>query len=254
MDQLLANLPLLLLISSRIAGVTAVSPVFSNRFLSTQVRVFLTLLLALLLVPTVQAAPGTTQGVGFIVACALELVVGLVIGFLSLLLFSVVQMAGAILDVDMGLAMAQVMDPASGHSHPLLDSFFHTLALVIYFALNAHHWLLRALAQSYELIPAGGLSASATAFISVANLFGGMLGAAVEMVLPFLTAMLIATAVLAALNRAVQQIQIFQLGIGVKAVAGLMLLAVVLPYMLGYLEPLFDSGHQTILRTLDLMR
>lgn len=254
MDQLLANLPLLLLVSSRVAGVTAVSPVFSNRFLATQVRVVLTILLALLILPTVEAAPGTTEGPAFLLACLLELVVGLVIGFLSLLVFSVVQMAGAMLDMDMGLAMAQIMDPVSSHSEPLLGSFFQTLALMLYFALNAHHWLLRALAQSYSLIPPAGLAPSAPSLLGVANLLGGMLGTAVEMVLPFIGTMLIATAVMAALNRAVQQIQIFQVAIGVKAVAGLAMLALILPFFLGFIEPLFSNGHQLILRTLDVMR
>lgn len=254
MEQLLSNLPLFLLISSRMAGVTAVSPVFSNRFLLTQVRVVLTLLLALVMLPAVQPAPGTTEGPAFVLACVLELVVGMVIGFLSQLVFAVVQMAGALLDMDMGLAMAQVMDPVSNRAEPILGTFFNTLALMLYFSLNAHHWLLRAVAQSYELIPPGGLSASAAAYLGVANVFGGLLGSAVAMVLPFLGVMLLATVVMAALNRAVQQIQIFQVGMGVKAVAGLAVLALVLPYTLGFLEPLFDSGHQLILRTLDMMR
>jgi flagellar biosynthesis protein FliR len=254
MDQLLAQLPLLLLVASRIAGVTTASPVFANKFILPPTRVVLTLLLALVILPTAQVVPGALEGAGFLIACALELVVGLVIGFLSQLLFAVLQMAGAILDIDMGFSMAQVLDPVSGHSDPLLGAFFQTLALTLYLVTDGHHWLLRALAGSYETLPAGGLTAGSMAFEHVVNLFGSFLGFSVQMVLPFIAVMLLATVVMAAVNRAVQQIQILQTGLGIKSLAGLAMLMVTLPHFLALLERLFETGQAELARTLQLMR
>lgn len=254
MEEFTAQLPLLLLITLRVAGVTAVSPVFANRFIAIPVRVFFTFLLALLILPAVRTAPGALEGFGFAAACVLELVVGLLIGFLSRLIFAVFLMAGAVLDFDMGLAMATVIDPVYSHSEPLLGSFFNTLALVIYFAVNAHHWLLRGLAESYAALPAGGLALDSPAFPYVVMLFGEMMAAAVQMVLPFMAVMLLTTAVLGAVNRAVQQFQLFQISLGVKSVMGLVMLLLVLPYLLGFLQPLFENGHGALLRLLELMR
>jgi flagellar biosynthesis protein FliR len=252
MEPYLASLPLLLLVSSRVAGVTAASPVFANRFLAPQLRVAFTFLLALVILPVAARGPEVPDGAAFLIACLLELVVGLLIGFLGQLLFAVLQMAGAMLEMDMGLSMAQTMDPVSTHMEPVLGSLFQTLALVLYFALDAHYWLIRALAESYTAIPAGQLSAVAEGFLGVLSLFGVMLSAAVKMVLPFMAAMLVATAVLAGLNRAVQQMQVFQLGIGIKTVAGFALLAAMIPYFLGYLEPLFADGHRHLAQILQL--
>ena len=254
MDTLLEQLPSLLLVSCRVGGVTTVSPVFQNRFIMPQVRAILSILLALVMLPATQVVPGAQEGFGLAVACLLELVVGLVIGFLSLLLFSVVQIAGSILDFDMGLSMAQLVDPVSSYSQPLLGTFFRTLALVFYFLVDAHHVLVLGLAESYQVLPAGALIASSAGFFEVASLFGHMLAIAVKLVLPFLAVMLLTSAVMALANRAVQQLQVFQLGLGIKAVAGLALLGLMLPYFFGVLEPLFMSGQNVLLHTLERLR
>lgn len=253
MEQLLAGLPTFLLVSSRIAGMTTTSPVFSTRLMMTPVRVALTLLLGLLIFPTVQPQPQTVEGARLLLSAVQELIVGLVMGFLGQLIFAALQMAGSLLDMDFGLSMAQVLDPVSYQSQPLLGAFFQTLALVVYFTLNAHHWLLRGLAESYSILPVGTLGTEPDGFLHVVALFGSMLAAALKMVLPFLAAMMIATAVLAAVNRAVQQMQVFQLGLGVKAALGLTMLMLVLPFFLSFLESLFSGGHTQLIRTLELL-
>lgn len=254
MDELASQLPMLLLITLRVAGVTAVSPVFANRFIAVPVRVFFTFLLALLILPGARAVPGALEGPGFAIACLLELAVGLLIGFLGQLIFAVFSIAGAVLDFDMGLAMATVIDPVNSQSQPLLGTFFNTLALVIYFALNAHHWLIRGLAKSYAALPAGGLAVDSPAFPYIVTIFGEMMAAAVQMVLPFMAVMLLTTAVLGAVNRAVQQFQLFQISLGIKSLMGLLMLLLVLPYLLGFVQPLFENGHGLLLQLLDLMR
>lgn len=253
MEQLLAWLPMLLLVSCRVAGLTALSPVFANPFLSARLRVLFTFLLAAVILPAAHAAPGATEGMGLAAACVSELVTGLVMGFMGQLVFAAVQMAGALLDLDMGFSMAQIMDPVSGRSDPIMGSFFQTLALVMYLAANAHHQLLRALAVSYDTIPAGGLALSQSSALRIVLLFGSMLGVSVQMVLPFMAAMLIASAALGGISRAVPQMQVFGIGMGIKTMAGMAMLLLVLPYLPGYLAALFARGHAQLIQTLGLM-
>jgi len=254
MEQLLAQLPFLLLVSSRVAGVTAASPVFTNRFMLPQVRVVFTFLLALLLLPTVRAVPGATEGTGLIVACVLEVLVGLLIGFFNQLVFTAVQMAGGLLDLDMGFMMAQILDPVTGRAEPIIGTLFSSLSMVIYLSLNGHHLLIRALASSYEFTAAGALTAQAVAPLYVVNFFGQMLAIAVQMVLPFIAVMLLSSISLAGISRAVPQLHIFAIGMGLKAVAGVTVLALMLPYFLGFLERLFEEGHAELLKMLPMLR
>lgn len=256
MEQYLDKVPLLLLLISRIGGVTATAPLFRNKFVLPPLRAALSVLLGLIILPAAEGkvADGVLTGTGLLAGCVLELLTGLIMGLIGQLTFSAVQMAGFMLDLDMGFMNAQLFDPASGQSDPLFSTFFQSLALTVYLALNGHHWLLRALAESYTAIPAGGLVASSQGLLHVVNMFGGLLAAAVQMVLPFTAIMLLASVALAGINRAVPQMHVFAVGMGAKAVAGLAIAALLIPYLLGSLEPLFVRGHTELLRTLELMR
>lgn len=256
MDQLLAEVPLLLLIASRVVGVVISSPLFVNRAIPQTLRAAFAVLLALLMLPVVRGhvVDGVLTDTGLMVGCVLELLVGLIIGFLGQLTFAAVQMAGTLIDMDMGFQNAQIMDPTTGRTETVFTTFFRTLALTVYLLLNGHHWLLRALAGSYETIPAGGLIASVAGPMHVVNLFGSMLGAAVQMVLPLMAVMLLASVALAGISRAVPQMHIFAVGMGVKAVAGLAFTALLIPFLLSFWEALFANSHNELLRTLQLMR
>lgn len=256
MEQLLAQWPTVLLVACRISGVTFLSPVFQNGMITVQVRVFLGLFLGLLIGPLVPVADGMTQGAGLLIGSVLELLVGLLIGFMSQLIFAVVQLCGALMDMDAGFVMAQIYDPHTGHADPLISTFMKMLAITLYFLLNGHHWLIRALAGSYETVAAGGLLTAAAAAVpmQVVLFFGQVLQAAVQITLPYMAVMLLTTAALAGVNRAMPQMNLLVLGLGLKSVAGLALLFLLLPFMLGMLESLFSSGHSELLRILGLLQ
>ncbi|MGE5672583.1 MAG: flagellar biosynthetic protein FliR [Mycobacterium leprae] len=252
MEQYLAQLPALLLVSCRMGGLVTASPVFNNKFMPAQSRVAFTFLLAILLWPAVKVSPAAAGTAGLLVGCVLELLVGLLLGFMSLLVFATLQMAGAWLDLDMGFSMAQVLDPTTGVVEPLLGTFFNTFGLVLYLTTNGHHLLIRALATSYDNIPAGGLLLQLDSSLRVVNLFSSFLSAAIQMVLPFMAVMLLMTVALAGINRAMPQFNVFSLGLGMKAIVGIAMMIVLMPYLLGFLEALFQGGHAQMLETLKL--
>lgn len=254
MEQFLATLPLFLLVASRMGGVMITSPLFQSRFIPAQVRAALAFILALLVLPRASAMPGMLEGAYLIGGAVVELVTGMVIGFLTQIILTVMAMAGSLLDIDLGFTIAQIMDPVTGRAEPLLGAFFQSLALVLYLATGAHHWLIRALAESYAVVPAGGFSLSSAAPTYVVKMFGSLLSLAVQLVLPFTAVMLLTTVALAGINRAVAQFNIFALGLGAKALVGMTLLFLIFPYLLPHLEWLFSAGYAETIKTLDLMR
>jgi flagellar biosynthetic protein FliR len=254
MEAFLSQLPLFLLVASRMGGVVITSPLFNNRFLVPQARALLTFLLAFLLLPRATAAPQVTEGAWLILSALAEMLTGMVIGFLTQVVLATMAMAGALIDLDMGFTIAQVMDPVTGQAEPVLGSFFQTLTLVVFFGFNAHHWLLRALAQSYEAIPVGLFTLQAAPSLHLIEMFGSLLSLTVQMVLPFIAVMMLVTTALAGMNRAVAQFNIFALGLGTKALVGMLFLFLIFPYLLPRLEWLFEAGHAELLKLIDLMR
>lgn len=254
MEQILAQFPLLLLVLARIGGLVFTSPVFSQKVMPGQLRAAFAFLLAVILFPVATAEPWALEGTGLLVAAGLETLVGITMGVVGQIIFAAVQMAGALLDLDMGFALAQIFDPVSGHSQTVVSTFFQMLTLVVYFGLNAHHWLIRSIAESYMLVSAGGLVVNGASPLYLVTLFGTVFSIALQMILPFITVMLLTSMALAGISRAVPQMHIFAIGMGVKAVTGLVTLLMMLPYLSVFLENLFATGHTALLRTLELMR
>ncbi|WP_374712586.1 flagellar biosynthetic protein FliR [Symbiobacterium terraclitae] len=254
MEQLYAQLASLLLGASRAMGIFTAAPILSTRFVPFQVRVALSFVLGLFLIPAVAPPPGRTEGAHLLLAALLELVVGLVIGFLCLLVVSVMQIAGAWIDLEMGFSLAGLFDPLTGESATVLGNLFQTTALVFFLAIDGHHGLIRALARSYALVPAGGPVEGAVGGLYVARLFGELLGIAMQLILPFVAAMLLTMVAFAVLNRAVAQLNIFAIGLGTKTLVGLLLLILMLPFYARPLTALFEAGYAEAMRMLDLMR
>lgn len=254
MEQLYTQLVALLLGASRAMGVFTAAPIFATRFVPFQVRVAVSFALGFFLSPAIAVDPGRTEGARLLLAVLVEMLLGLVIGFLCLMVVSVAQIAGALIDLEMGFALAGLFDPLTGQGATVVGNLFQTTALVFFLALDGHHGLIRTFARSYALVPAGGPLEGSASALYVARLFGDLLALSVQLVLPFVAVTLLTMVAFAVLNRAVPQLNIFAIGLGTKTFVGLLLLVLLLPLYGRPLTALFEGFFREALRVLDLMR
>ncbi|HEJ83241.1 MAG TPA: type III secretion protein, partial [Desulfobacteraceae bacterium] len=82
-----------------------------------------------------------------------EIMLGVIIGLSVRMIFAGVQLAGQLVGFQMGLAMANVMDPSTSEQLPLLGELNNIFAILIFLTINAHHWFLHAVADSFRLVP-----------------------------------------------------------------------------------------------------
>lgn len=253
MDAFLAQLPLLLLIAARLIGLMISSPVFSNRFVPAQVRFALSFVLAFILLPAVAQPTTPPEGAYLLLASLFEMLTGLVIGFVTNMVLAVMQIAGALIDLDMGFTLVNILDPITGHNDSILGAFFQSVIVVVYLLVNGHHLLIRALIQSYELVPAGTLIAPEGA-LHVVYMFAQLLSIAVQLVLPFIAVILVTMVAFAGVNRAVSQLNILSVGLGTKSLVGLLILVSLLPYLRQPMVRLVEISYEEIIRVLTFMR
>ena len=157
---------------------------------------------------------------------------GVVLMVLGRLLFGA-QMAGSIIDLQMGLGMSQAMNPLNGVPVTVLAQFKFLLAVVIYLSMDCHHLMILAFARSYESMPPLAyehLPALKDGFVA---LVGQVSLLALQMAAPVLAVSLIVDAGLAIVNKAVPQMQAMLIGIPAKAIMGMIALSIGLPAMTG---------------------
>ena len=240
MDGLLelrpADLPVLALVLFRVTGVVLVAPVLGSPSIPVMARVFLSVLLALVFFPIVRAgaAPAEFSTGAFAVAAAGELGIGLLIGFAASLLFAAVQLGGHLLDQELGILQANLLDPFSDVPISVMGQFKLLLATVVYLLLNGHHFLISALGDSFRAAPLAGAAAGQVADGMVLDLFR----MAVQIAAPALVTLFLVTIALAFMARTVPEMNLFALSFPVRLGVGLLVVAV----GVGLFRAVFESG------------
>lgn len=179
---------------------------------------------------------------GFAAAAALELGVGLVLGMAVQLLFSGLQLAGQLVGRDMGFAIVNVIDPVTSRDVGLLAQFKLLLAVLVMLAVNGHHLVIRALAESYAHVPVLGLHLSASAVEYLLGLGGMLFVTAIQIAAPILATIFLVTVALGFLGKTVPQMNIFIVGFPLRIGLGLAGLCLILPLVIRKAAALAGAG------------
>ena len=244
-----------LLVFGRISGLFLSAPIYASRQIPAQVKVLLALTLAAMMSPTVSAPYKTAiDSTGmFMLALLVEMVTGYAIGLVAYLVFAGIQLAGQLIDMQMGFGIVNVVDPQSGTQLPLIGSFNYLLALLIYLGMNGHHWLLMAIHQSYQFIPVMGPNFGAGFTHYLMQLGAQMFVIALKVAAPIVTAIFIADIALGFMARTVPQMNVFLIGIPLKILAGFIMLLVFLPVYIWLLQVLFSDFFSCLDRVIILL-
>lgn len=183
--------------------------------------------------------PVLTNLSSFVVGAVGEILLGVIIGMAVNLIFVGLQIAGQLSGYQMGMALAEVIDPADGEQIPLLAQFFQIFAFLIFLTVNAHHWFLRALADSFHLLPPLGFKLSGSVIEQLMHVAGNMFVIAIKVGAPVIAALLLTTIALGLVARTVPQMNVFFVAMPLKIMIGLMFVGFSLPYLSSFLNAVF---------------
>jgi flagellar biosynthetic protein FliR len=222
------NAPFFALLAVRLGGLLLSAPIFGSPPVPMALRCALALLLAFMFAPLAGAPPdGAWTSGAFILAAGGELAVGLLIGFTASLLFSAVRLAGHLVDQDMGLSLAAVLDPASDEPAAVVSQFQTLLALIVYLVINGHHILLTSVAESLRVLPVGGGFATAGATPGlVGEMAARLFVVGLALAIPALATLFLVTVAMAFLARTVPEMNLITLGYPMRHLVGLAALAI----------------------------
>lgn len=243
-----------LLIFVRITGIFIMAPVFGSKNVNKYIKAGLALIITYILFPLTfnNAVIIPEHFLPYLFIVLGELIVGLIIGFVSSLVFSAIQMSGQLLDMQIGFGVINIIDPQSGGQVPLIGNFKYILALIIFLATNGHHVLLSALFASFKLIPVTGVIVHTTLTEFIVNMVSGTFVIALKISMPILITIVITDIALGILARTMPQMNIFVVGVPGKILVGLFVLSLALPFYIIFLEMAFNGMYKDIFQLLSL--
>ncbi|MDX2085422.1 MAG: flagellar biosynthetic protein FliR [Candidatus Melainabacteria bacterium] len=244
-QQLGGALDAFLLIFARVLAYTTQAPVFSRKDIVFNVRLALALFLSVALlwaVPLEYPEPVVLQGnrLGwFLLQLGTNVTVGLIIGFVGNTIMMAVNSAGAVMNNQIGLSSAMMMDPSSRRQTMLLDPLFGFIATVIFINIGGMYWLVEALRRTFEVFPLYAVNPHLPEKLDLeylVQLSANTIIMGVQLVAPIFLVTLVVDIMLGVVNRTAQQIPVFQISFAVKPAVGISILLLTLPILLNAIE------------------
>lgn len=218
-----------LLTLMRISVILFLLPFFGANLLPNPVKGALCLLLALALFPmlsfpaAVMPANAWTLSLMFLG----EVIMGLLLDILVMFLFAAVQCAGAIMGFSMGFSLMNSVDPMTGASESGLGHLMNQVTTMLFLCLNGHLFLLDCLAQSFTLVPPGGLFLSPALGEHLIAFSGQIFVMALKIAAPIMASIFMVDLALALVARAAPQMNVLFIGFPLKVSVGFLFMTLV---------------------------
>lgn len=242
-DQIVSQFSWYLLPLFRVVGFTMVAPIFSTGFVPKRVRLGLSVMIALVvmpnLTPDLHFDPISLAGGLMILQ---QVMVGVVLGFVMQIIFAAIVNAGQLVGMQMGLGFAQMMDPASGVVVPVVSQFYNLMGVLLFLAMNGHLVLIQVLVDSFSILPVGAGGLPTSAFINIAYFGSWMFSGAIIIALPAILSLLMISVVMGVITKATPQMNIFAVGFAISIIAGFIIILVTLSSAFPQMARLFGEG------------
>ena len=228
----------LALVLTRISAFFLVVPVFGWKSIPARIKVAMTVLMAVffsLIAPSAITA-GQVSVVEAVLLMTYEATYGFALGLVAALLFAPVKLSGRIIERQMGLAMAEILDPLTGDRSQPVGSLLEMIFVILFLCANGHHLLLSIISHSYEAFPVGRIPTMAVLTAGVIRAGSAMLIVGLKLAAPILAAFLLLMVVLAVLARIMPDMNILFISLPLRVGMGLFLMAIFLPFVYSFVS------------------
>ena len=227
-----SNYKIFLLVLLRVSTLLFLMPVFSSRTIPAAVKAAMSLILALLLTPVVPVSADLfpKSGTGMLLITAGELFTAMTLALCLRMVFAGLQIAGQMVGIQMGLSVANVMDPQSGIQSVIVSQFAYMIALLLFLAAGGHHAVLRVLKESFEVLPPGHLALSKSLYNIIMAMGHEMFILSIKLMAPVMGILLLSQVALGILAKLVPQINMLIVSFNLNVALGLFFFGLTLQF------------------------
>ncbi len=251
------DLEYFLLILVRVSSFVFIAPFFSMNNTPARVRVALSVFVSVLLYQVLTPAEAVIfeTVMEYAILVMKESIAGLLIGFGANICMSILNFAGSVADMETGLSMVTLMDPNSRNQTSITGILYQYAFSMMLIATGMYRYLLGALADSFVLIPVGGIVFRREAMLSaIIQFMSDYVIIGFRIVLPIFCVILLLNAILGILAKVSPQMNMFAVGIQLKILTGLCVLFITAELMAGAADFIFQEMQTVVVSFVEAIR
>ena len=245
-----------LMILVRVATFVYIAPFFGMANTPNRVKVGFSACVAIILYQVIQPKEALVYSgvIEFAIIVLKEGITGLLIGFAANICNSIIVFSGKVIDMEIGLAMANMYDPTTQTQSGITGTMYNYFIMLLLIATDMHHYILRALVDTYQLIPVNGavfdwnhLMVSMTMFITDLMVLG------FRIVLPIFACSMILNCILGIMAKVAPQMNMFAVGIQIKILLGFTVMFLTVTLLPGIANMIFTEMKRMIVSVVEGM-
>ena len=252
----LQELEYYLLILIRVGSFVGVAPFFSTNNTPRPLKIWFSAILAFLLyeVITPHVYAQYTTLLDYAVCVLKEMLTGLLIGFSASVATQVTAFAGQLVDNNIGFSMAAQMDPVTQQNTTVTGYIYQYAFMLIFIVSGMYRYLLEAFVETFTLIPVNAARFNLELLYgSFMQLITGYISLGFRIALPVFSVILILNGLLGVMAKVSPQMNMFSVGIQIKALVGLVVLWATIGLLPKACDLIYDNMRRSIVSVIQAM-
>ena len=225
-----------LLIFVRISTMLLIFPAFGAPQIPPQVRFGLSAVISFMIFRLVPMVPMSHGIYGLLIGVVSQIALGMIVGFVASLVFVGIQFAGELIDLMIGFAVANVINPTTQQSITIIGEFELALATLLFFITNSHYLLLQGIANSFTLVPLPFINLDPSVAGNVVLFLSQAFTIVFRIAAPVAVALFLANIMFAFMARVAPQMNVLVIGLPIQIGVGLIMIGITMP-LLGNVAP-----------------
>jgi len=236
------NLEYFILIIVRLSAFIFSAPIFSIKHLPVRVKILMSVFLGVLVYYMVPVEKIQTNGlISYAILILQESIAGLVLGFIANICLYIVNFSGRVIDMEIGFAMANMMDPSTRMQTSITGVYLTQIVSLLLLVTNMHYYILKAIIDSFRYVPVGDVFIDRTFYEIFQTFIVDYFIIGFRIILPIFAVTLIVNVVLGVLAKIAPQMNMFVVGMQLKVFAGLFVLLIVVVTLPTISDFIFDA-------------
>lgn len=191
--------------------------------------------------------------IGFAILVVTEALAGAIMGFFANIAYYIIAFAGQLIDMEIGFSMVNELDPTTNIQTTITANLYGYLVLLMMFITNMHHYFLRAIIDSFQVIGIGKVAVNPGIYQLMALFIKDYFIIGFRIVLPVYTAILVVNTILAILAKIAPQMNMFVIGMQIKIFVGLIVLALIIELIPSVADVIFNEMFTMLKSSLELL-
>jgi len=232
LEPILNHVPAWLMVLFRISGIFVIAPMFGSKTIPAKIKIMFALGLSICVYPMLLSpsrasseliAPVLAHGFSLwsiVGSVAMELMLGVVIGYGATLPIMGLQVAGHIADQQLGMGLGGLFNPELDDQGGIVSEFYFIIAMMVFVTIGGHRVLLSTLVGSFNDVPLGGFTADGRLLDMILALLASMFDLGLRVAAPLLCLVFLETVAMGFIARTVPQLNILSIGFPLRILVG----------------------------------